>query len=68
MLFQFNEDEEHNKDLSKMKNLRDTLINPSKRLHMKTLEKCEKVLQNWLDQKPSQVRWLDIYDNVLHVC
>ena len=38
-----------------MKNLRDTLINPSKRLHISTLEKCEKVLQSWLDQKPVQV-------------
>uniref|UniRef100_H2YNQ5 Uncharacterized protein n=1 Tax=Ciona savignyi TaxID=51511 RepID=H2YNQ5_CIOSA len=55
MINKFNEDEEkNNNDLSKMKTLRDTLMNPKKRLPMSLLDKCEKVLQNWLDQKPSQ--------------
>nr|XP_002127345.1 mediator of RNA polymerase II transcription subunit 15 isoform X1 [Ciona intestinalis] len=55
MISKFNEDEEkYNNDLCKMKTLRDTLMNPNKRLLMSTLDKCEKVLQNWLDQKPSQ--------------
>ena len=68
MLFQFNEDEKLNKDLRKVKNLRDALIDSRKRLHMKTLGKCEKVLQKWLDPKPPQVRWLDNHYNFLHVC
>ena len=40
-----------------MKSLRDTLMNPKKRLPMSTLDKCEKVLQNWQEHtnKPSQV-------------
>uniref|UniRef100_F6SWM7 Uncharacterized protein n=1 Tax=Ciona intestinalis TaxID=7719 RepID=F6SWM7_CIOIN len=46
MISKFNEDEEkYNNDLCKMKTLRDTLMNPNKRLLMSTLDKCEKVLQ-----------------------
>ncbi|XP_078486691.1 kelch-like protein 2 [Ciona intestinalis] len=56
MISKFNKyEEKYNNDLCKMKTLRDTLMNPNKRLLMSTLDKCEKVLQNWLDQKPSQV-------------
>jgi len=54
VIHKFNEDDEkHNKDYLKMKNLRDTLMNPQKRIPWSTLEKCEKVLQSWLDKKPA---------------
>jgi len=54
VIHKFNEDDEkHNKDYLKMKNLRDTLMNPQKRIPWSTLEKCEKVLQSWLDKKPT---------------
>jgi len=56
VIHKFNEDEEkHNKDYLKMKNLRDTLMNPQKRMPWSTLEKCEKVLQSWLDNRSTKV-------------
>lgn len=48
-----NKQEKNSKDLSKMKSLRDVLMDPARRLPMPTLLKCEDVLQSWLD-KPSQ--------------
>lgn len=58
---------ENSKDLSKMKSLRDVLMDPARRLPITTLLKCEDVLQSWLD-KPSQVGWsptLHIFDRLL---
>jgi len=52
----FNEDEDnYTNEMSKMKTLRDILMNPTKRLQMGTLDKCEKVLQNWLGAKAAKV-------------
>nr|CAB3263727.1 mediator of RNA polymerase II transcription subunit 15 [Phallusia mammillata] len=52
MINKFNEDQgNYSQEMSKMKVLRDNLMNPRMRLQLCTLDKCEKVLQNWLGAK-----------------